>query len=162
VIAETICKILQYPKPSPASDLAVQGFMLLSLALIESQTKVKFSSEESVDNELVKKSIFYVQDHINEPMSVNRLASELFVSRGYLSRIFSNNMHVTLHRFILESKMSKACELLVSSTIPIRDVASACGYNNQFSFSRAFSQQTSVSPTDFRKLYSKPAEIIEC
>ncbi|MCH4209488.1 AraC family transcriptional regulator [Bifidobacterium sp.] len=160
-VTEMISRMLPHADPSPANDLAIQGFMLLALSLVQAAAEPRFTAVESADNELVKRAIHYVQEHSGEPLGVAHVAAHLFVSRGYLSRLFMREMSITLRDFILESKMSTACELLVRSHMPIQDVAQVCGYRNQFSFSRAFSRKMSTSPTEFRRLYARPNDLID-
>ena len=47
--------------------------------------------------------------------------------------------------------MIQAEELLINSDLTINQIAFSCGYANQLSFSKAFSNTHSLSPREFRK-----------
>ena len=52
--------------------------------------------------------------------------------------------------FLLSYRMTKACQLLKSTRMPIKEIAAAVGYPNQLHFSRAFSNLMGKSPRDWR------------
>ena len=75
------------------------------------------------------------------------------ISQSYLYKLFKDQLNTSPQNFILNAKISKACELLIKTNIPIFNIAYSCGYKNAFAFSRTFKQFTNISPRDYRKSY---------
>ena len=59
----------------------------------------------------------------------------------------------TLHKFIEETRIKKASEILVMSEKPIGEVAEECGFPDSSSFSAFFKKKKGVSPKEFKKNY---------
>ena len=53
----------------------------------------------------------YIQHHMSEPITVERIAEELFLNRSYLSRKFKEETGETLTDFILKEKAEEAKRL---------------------------------------------------
>ena len=47
--------------------------------------------------------------------------------------------------------MTKACELLENTSLPIEHIAYSCGYSSTFSFSKAFRKVNGTSPSRYRQ-----------
>lgn len=56
----------------------------------------------------------------------------------------------TPQEFLIHDRMTKACQLLKSTQMSIKDIAAAVGYPNQLHFSRAFHQKIGASPRAWR------------
>lgn len=50
-------------------------------------------------------------------------------------------------------RISQACDYFAHSQLTVREVAELCGYSNQFYFSKAFKQITSMSPSEYRGVH---------
>lgn len=103
------------------------------------------------EKELVQQAEIYVEDHLDQPLSVNDVADALFVSANYLSRLFKNKHGLSLKQYIVNRKMEAAQILLKTTSLPIGTVASKMGYDNFSHFSQVYRKTMGVSPTDERK-----------
>ena len=161
-IWDIITALLHCYKPTAANDLAIQGFMRVALAMLMAHTSApeRFAEESPLDNDLVQRAVAYVQQHADEHLSVQKLAEALFISRGYLHQLFSKYLRTTPQRFITNYKVQTASELLIKTSTPVGQIAEQCGYANQTAFSRAFSRELSMSPSEFRRRFSHPDNLI--
>ena len=71
-------------------------------------------------------------------------------NRSYFGKIFHETMGKTPQEFLIHYRMTKACQLLKSTQMSIKDIAAAVGYPNQLHFSRAFHQILGASPRAWR------------
>jgi transcriptional regulator GlxA family with amidase domain len=90
--------------------------------------------------------------------SVGELAREVHLSRGQLQRLFKQEMGVLLGDYLVDQRLRKAADLLVSSNMSIKEIAFAVGYEHHSSFTRAFENRFSQSP----KQYRDQSDIAEC
>ncbi|MBO4632708.1 MAG: helix-turn-helix transcriptional regulator, partial [Lentisphaeria bacterium] len=58
-------------------------------------------------------------------------------------------------RYLLECRLRKAEELLLSSSLRINEIAHLCGFEDEFHFSRSFRRSRGLSPTLFRTNYNE-------
>ena len=57
-----------------------------------------------------------------------------------------------LREYLVNLRIQRACELLLSTTLSITDIADKCGFNDSNYFGDAFRKAIGVSPRDYRKL----------
>lgn len=92
----------------------------------------------------------YVQQHLNENLSVDTLAKHAAVSIAHFRRIFQEAMGVAPHRYILGLRLEHARKLLSASSMPISRVAEECGFGSQSHFTACFRDTYAVTPAAFR------------
>lgn len=97
----------------------------------------------------------YIRGHLNEELGRTELAQLVYLNPDYLSHIFRERVGMPLVDFITAERMKKARELLLSTDLPIRDVALAVGYANISYFSRQFKRAQGQTPLEFRKSAGK-------
>jgi len=89
---------------------------------------------------------------------VRELAREVHLSRGRLQSLFKKEMGVLISDYLAEQKLQKAARLLRASSLSIKEIAFAVGYEHHSSFTRAFENRFSQSP----KQYREQSDIAEC
>lgn len=87
----------------------------------------------------------------NFETTVQFLADQLQVHRGYLSRIFHEKYGTTLSDYILKLRLEYAQELLITTELPAGDISTMCGFHDYGYFMRFFRKRTGMSPGQFRK-----------
>ena len=78
------------------------------------------------------------------------MADAVAMSRSVLQRKMKQVMGVSPLDFIKEARIKHACHLLSTTTMPVSDVAFACGYSDPKYFSRSFKASTGKSPKEWR------------
>ena len=78
-------------------------------------------------------------------------AQEAGISQNYLSRLVKQYTGRSVGAWIDIVRTIRAKKLLTDSSIPVIDVATAVGLDDQAYFSRFFKRQTGMTPTEFRK-----------
>lgn len=92
----------------------------------------------------------YVKTQYMTDISVDGIALAVRLDRRYLSRLFKNEKGVSLQDFIITVRLERAKELLLRG-VKVKDVASNCGYQSQFNFTKAFKKRFNVSPSKYIK-----------
>lgn len=100
------------------------------------------------DIDQVKKYIMY---HVDEDLSVDKLAAKVYLSQGYLSYIFKKETGMNLSRYIKQCRMEKAKELLKTTNMKIVQVCEKVGFSNVSYFCQSFREYCGVSPEKYRK-----------
>ncbi len=84
------------------------------------------------------------------PLELDKLAARYRCRPETLIRTFSACYGVTPVRFRTRARLRQACQLLVETTLSIKEIAAACGFDSQEYFSRQFRKYVSVSPGRYR------------
>lgn len=93
----------------------------------------------------------WTMQHLNQEITLQRLADELFISPPHLSRLFKQQEGITFSEYLLQKRLDLACSLLLTSQDPIEVIALKCGYTKGNSFWKMFKKRMGVSPGQYRE-----------
>jgi len=92
----------------------------------------------------------YIDENFREDISRSDIAAMTYVTPNYLSKLFKNNMNMNLREYINKLRIEEAKRLLLSTALPVSEIASQVGYYNISYFSTVFHKLVGVSPYDWR------------
>lgn len=104
-----------------------------------------------IQNELVLSAIAVMEEAVEDRLRMGDLASRLGVSADKLERVFRSQAGVAPSAYYRRLRLRRAADLLAHSSLPVREVALACGFANMSSFARAFRQFKGRSPGAARR-----------
>lgn len=90
-----------------------------------------------------------MQRNIEEPVPISGIVEELGISTRSLERKFKTHLRTTPNGFYRDMRLSKANNLLLNTTMSIREVGLACGFPN--GFSHLYKKSFGITPFDLRK-----------
>ncbi len=99
----------------------------------------------------VKIAIRYMNAHLSEELSVDELASRVYLSRTGLIWKFKHELNTTPLQHLILLRLRYAKHLLLDQQYSIGEVAEQCGYANPYYFTNCFRKYYGMSPTAFRK-----------
>jgi len=102
-------------------------------------------------SDIAANMITYITEHFCEPLSLDVLSKEIGVCRFYLSRIFTQVLHIGFHEYINALRINYAKDLLHNEKATILDIALQCGFQNQQTFNRIFKDLCGMTPSAYRK-----------
>lgn len=124
----------------------VAYFKKLQELLVNEAEKRIDNTVKSVAESVVK----YINSHISENVSTSVLSDVTGYSSGYLSRIFRQEIGMSIHDYVSQTRMNLAKEMLVNTNLKIYEVAENCGYENTTYFIKIFRISTGITPQDYR------------
>lgn len=95
--------------------------------------------------------IDYIYSHIHQRLKTKELAEHLGLSVSYLSKLFKQEMGISLSEYIIELKIDKAKNLLQYSDFKIIDIANYLAFASQSHFIQVFNKITGMTPFVYRK-----------
>ncbi len=105
-----------------------------------------------LDRQFVEKAIRIVEDNLtNAEFSVEELAGQLNISRGYLYKKMVKITGKTSLEFIKVIRMKRAQQLLAESQMQVAEIAYMLGYNSPKIFTKHFKEEFGVSPSEFMR-----------
>ena len=117
--------------------------------LLECVTAVN-STKTQGDNPAIKKVCDYINSNLSKDISLEQMAEYANVSSFYLSRLFKEEKGITFINFLTDRRLEKSRELLNDTSLSIKEITAAIGYNDQNYFSRLFKSKYGLSPTEYR------------
>jgi AraC-like DNA-binding protein len=113
----------------------------------------KFVNVKKQDTrDLIEDSINYMRSQLHTIVSVNDMANRLKISVSHFTSLFRKATGMSPFDYYIHLKLQKACLLLYSSDIKVKEVAASLGYEDPYYFSRLFKKYMNLSPDQYRVL----------
>lgn len=121
-----------------------------SLLSLINHKSMSHSRESSKYIDYIGLSIEYMKKKITLSLTIEELSDHVGLSRSYYQHIFKEKTGMSPIHYLTSLKMQKACEILATTNIPIKNIAASVGYDDPYYFSRIFKRTIGVSPSEYR------------
>lgn len=91
-------------------------------------------------------ALHFMEDHFSENLNSAQIADAAGVSVSHLRSLFKKQYGVSLIRYLNSLRVEQAKQLLGDGLLTLSEVAAACGFQNEYYFSRVFKQFTGIPP----------------
>lgn len=103
-------------------------------------------------NEILQKLNLLIEENFeNSKFSIDEICTNLGLSRSQLHRFIKEQTQLSTSLYIRKIKLQKAKQLLVTTQLRISEIAYSIGIDSPQSFSKYFTEEFGISPSDFRK-----------
>ena len=100
----------------------------------------------------------YIDENFQEPINLESISQQAFLSRFHFHRIFTHVYRYTPHQYITRKRLDKARDLLASNK-PVTEVCNEVGFESIGSFSMLFKKEVGFAPQYYRNMaYKKKME----
>lgn len=96
-------------------------------------------------------AVSLMEANIEEPITLDELSHHVGLSRRQLERLFQRYLSCVPTRYYLELRLERARQLLLQTSMPIVDIALACGFISAPHFSKCYRDNFSLPPRDERR-----------
>jgi AraC family transcriptional regulator len=110
-----------------------------------------FPAHASTTRARLQNVILFIDDHIAEPLSRERLAALADVSPSQLTRIFKARFGIGPCAYVRDRRIVLAQAGLRRSHQPLAELALDCGFNDQSHLCRAFRHALGSTPARWRR-----------
>ncbi len=115
------------------------------------QKKAASSYIASPVRALVDQAVEYIHQNISDPVfTVQDVADHLGISPEYFRRLFQAVYDISPRKYIIEVRLKKAGELILSNEFSISQISRMCGYENETYFSSEFKKAYGCSPSKYQ------------
>ena len=104
--------------------------------------------------------ILYTDEHIEENLKSEEVATQIGMSRSYFSTRFKEITGDTFHNYVISRKMQAAARKMAKGTENITQIASDLGYDNFYISQRYFQRNTDVRQTEYAGRLKKMFDLI--
>lgn len=127
-------------------NLRCEGILLYSFSKIAEEEQ-EFNGDGAQNAMLIKKHID--ENFSDKNLSLEILGEKFSYSGKYISKLFKDEFNVGISQYINMLRVHKARTLIEQGFTSVKDIASRCGFSDQFYFSRVFKEKTGVSPKEY-------------
>lgn len=100
------------------------------------------------ENSKVNEAVAYINAHLAEDLSLDRLSRALYVSKSHLNRSFKEYTGLTLYQYIIKKRLVAARSMLREGA-PVMEACMKCGFNDYSNFLKAFKREFGKNPREF-------------
>lgn len=105
--------------------------------------------------DVIYKITAYIKNNYMKKISLSDISEHVYLSKMYVSKIFKEEMKITLSEYINKTRIEKSKILLLESALSIADVANLVGYEDQSYFTKIFKNLTGISPGKYKEKHGK-------
>jgi AraC-like DNA-binding protein len=106
---------------------------------------------------IVREARTLIEQHAAKLMSIEQLSGRFRLSEKHFRRLFKSHTGLSPYQYYLQTRIHRAKEMLLGTTLSIKEIAEALHFENPFHFSKAFKDKAGMSPTQWRGGTSKSA-----
>lgn len=114
------------------------------------QQSYKSHGKQHSTSKPIMEAINYINNHINEPLTVSEIANKIYLSPNYFCRLFKKCTSMSVSEYIVECRMNNAYYMLYSTNLPVSEIALQNGYRSSSLFYRHFSMYFNMPPLKVR------------
>lgn len=100
---------------------------------------------------ILKQVLDYINDHLEQDLSLEELASIAQISLYHFCRSFKQSTGFAPHQYVIRQRVERAKLLLKGGKMGVLEVALVCGFTHQSHLNRHFKRLTGVTPKNFSK-----------
>ncbi len=136
--------------PSPEFE-AGNGADLIFTALNEYIDASFEEYENHNSSQLVQKIVKYLEENYAQNITLSSLGEKFYSNSSYISRVFKQKTGKNYSDYLLDIRIDRAKQLLVSTGFSVGRISDMVGFDNTKYFSRIFKEKTGVQPIAYRK-----------
>ena len=122
----------------------------LKISLFEQRVAAD-AEPESQEERVITGITRYIQEHLEQEVSLSVLAEEFHLNSQYISQLFKNEIGVGFLAYLTNVRMEKAKKLLISTSLSIAEIADRVGYGDYRVFTKVFKKTEGITPSQYRR-----------
>jgi len=131
--------------------------ILAQCSVIRLLIMLKKAIPHAINNEIVHKNdqrvreiLDYINNHLEEDITLDILAENFFISKHYLCHVFKSNVGMTVYEYVTLKRIL-LCNKLICEGMNIGEASLASGFNQYSNFYKAFRKYMGMSPSEYKQ-----------
>ena len=124
-------------------------YQLMARFLKDSQPKTE------INDDRIQKVLSYIRKNIYKTIDIDSLAAISCLSKDHFIRLFKKEINNTPLQYINQKKIEKAQLILITDSMPVKNISYLLAYEDHSYFNRLFKKLTGVTPQQYRDRYKK-------
>ncbi len=102
-------------------------------------------------DERILETCWKIQLNLHQPLTLEGLSRHVFLSPSHLSYLFKQALHMSPMAYVRKQRLKQAKQLLLDTSLSVREIGVRIGYEDQGRFSRLFRSAEGCSPLQYRR-----------
>jgi two-component system response regulator YesN len=119
--------------------------------LVEEKAEEKNTEHKEYQHNFIKESVKYIEEKFRERLTLEMVASKVFMNPKYFSHVFKKEMDISFTEYVINLKIQYACRLLETTNYPAYRISLECGFSDPSYFNRVFCAKMNMTPNTYRK-----------
>jgi AraC family transcriptional regulator len=146
----------QAVEPRPFARLMIDGLVATLLAHLGQRHSSRAAPAQplaagGLSARRLKRVLDHIDMNIGGEIGIDELAALVEQGSFHFQRCFKQSTGLPPHRYIVERRVERACELLATTRLALIDIALACGFADQSHFGRVFRRHHAMTPMAYRR-----------
>lgn len=124
-------------------------YQLMARFLKDAQPKAE------INDDRIQKVLSYIRKNIYKTIDIDSLATISCLSKDHFIRLFKKEVNNTPLQYINQKKIEKAQLILITDSMPVKNISYLLAYEDHSYFNRLFKKLTGVTPQQYRDRYKK-------
>lgn len=138
--------------PLSADDLVEKfGSLRMMCQYLVAQLAEPEDQRDGSANQHFKRLLQFVDAHYTQSLNLQELCDQYFINVSYCCELFRKETQMTFTQYITRLRMDLARELLMSTSLPLKEICERIGYNDYFYFNKAFKKNIGCTPSEYRR-----------
>ncbi len=133
--------------------LAIGNFDEMCLKLrhtLDSMLDNVYDTRNVKNAETLSTVLSYIREHYAQPITLDEVARNVYLSSYYLSHCFKSELGITFIEYLTRVRMEEAKRLLGDRSRSMQNIAEAVGYDDASYFSKVFKKNVGTTPNKYR------------
>lgn len=158
-VMRTLCEMMFRSLSSGEPRAEVFCHTLMHALLVKAVTIVGVKLAADEDEVVAEPSILgrrvkaYIDENYAESITLQSIGDALHVSPYYLSHVFKEMSGYSPMQYLLRRRIGEAQTLLITTDLPVTQIAGMVGYDTQSYFNLQFSKHVGMPPKKYRQNY---------
>lgn len=110
-------------------------------------------TEQNSSASMIHTLTTYIKEHLGNDLNRAELTQVVHLHPDYLSTVFHQKMGISLSEYVNQERLNKAKNLLLTTKLPVSEVAIGSGFPNISYFSKLFKEREGLTPLQYRKTH---------
>jgi AraC-like DNA-binding protein len=141
----------EWDSPAPYSAAMVNTLLEQVLILAYRACPGNFTPLDAGAAGRVRDIQRYIEANFRQDLRISDLASRFYMNHCYMTHLFKKQVGCSPKQYLLLTRLSYAKELLETTSLPVSEISSQSGFGDVNNFIRAFRENCSVPPTQYRR-----------
>ena len=155
LLLQKLADLEEKKETDPQYEYDVMTILAELWQIILRHADISAPTEEDPVSMRMRRFLEYIEEHLNQDISLEEMAASAGVSKTEVLRCFHKTLQTTPYSYVMEARLSKAADLLAETGLPVGEIASRTGFNQQSYFGKRFKEKTGMTPLEYRKKMRK-------
>ncbi|MFB9273863.1 helix-turn-helix transcriptional regulator [Cohnella cellulosilytica] len=151
-----LCLADQQPPRWKERACASLYLLLEELASLNQEQEPREQDSAAHQSRQIEQAIEYMNARLDEEIAIKDIAAHVGWTHEYFTRTFTSHMSVPPQQYILQRRIERACELLVTENWSVKEIAYSIGFQSEPYFCRVFRKMKGVTASRYREINDDP------